>query len=317
MWSLGCILAELLTGYALFPGEDESDQLACIIELLGMPPQPLLDHSKRTKIFFSAKGFPRYCSTQTLEDGNIVLGSGSSRQGKERGPPASRSLQKALKGCDDPLFLNFLCGCLEWDPEVRMTPSAALKHSWFRRRLPRPPQPHNKCEIYATPCSSNAVIKANFSISPLNTSNVLKNNDIDQINNDKINSKTLCQRSKPILPNLANGPEKINSVVISTNDIADIFNNAAKKNLCSQKTEVNELNIFRADENSSTTEISQTPQKLLIGKRLNDSSPILKKEELSNVHDNNSKYRKELKSNTTNLSDISKITNSVTNQKNS
>lgn len=27
MWSLGCILAELLTGYALLPGEDEADQL--------------------------------------------------------------------------------------------------------------------------------------------------------------------------------------------------------------------------------------------------------------------------------------------------
>ena len=36
---LGCILAELLTGYPLLPGEDESDQLACMIELLGMPPQ--------------------------------------------------------------------------------------------------------------------------------------------------------------------------------------------------------------------------------------------------------------------------------------
>ena len=35
----GCILAELLTGYPLLPGEDETDQLACMIELLGMPPQ--------------------------------------------------------------------------------------------------------------------------------------------------------------------------------------------------------------------------------------------------------------------------------------
>ncbi|RMC02805.1 hypothetical protein DUI87_19996 [Hirundo rustica rustica] len=32
MWSLGCIIAELYTGYPLFPGENESDQLACIME---------------------------------------------------------------------------------------------------------------------------------------------------------------------------------------------------------------------------------------------------------------------------------------------
>ena len=29
MWSLGCILAELYTGYPLFPGENEVEQLAC------------------------------------------------------------------------------------------------------------------------------------------------------------------------------------------------------------------------------------------------------------------------------------------------
>lgn len=33
MWSLGCITAELYTGYPLFPGENEADQLACIMEV--------------------------------------------------------------------------------------------------------------------------------------------------------------------------------------------------------------------------------------------------------------------------------------------
>lgn len=139
MWSLGCILAELLSGHALFPGEDEADQLACIIEVLGMPPQNVVNQSKRVRNFFNAKGYPRYCIARTLEDGTIVLNGGQSRRGKPRGPPGSKNLVKALDGCSDPLFLNFLRGCLEWDPEQRMTPAAALKHSWLRRRLPRPP----------------------------------------------------------------------------------------------------------------------------------------------------------------------------------
>ena len=63
MWSLGCILAELLTGYPLLPGEDEGDQLSCIIELLGMPPQKLLDQSKRAKNFISSKGMFFYFAT--------------------------------------------------------------------------------------------------------------------------------------------------------------------------------------------------------------------------------------------------------------
>lgn len=73
MWSLGCILAELLTGYPLFPGEDEGDQLATIIELLGMPPQKLLDQSKRARNFISSKGYPRYCTAATMADGSTVL----------------------------------------------------------------------------------------------------------------------------------------------------------------------------------------------------------------------------------------------------
>lgn len=33
MWSLGCILGELYTGYPLFPGESEVEQIACIMEV--------------------------------------------------------------------------------------------------------------------------------------------------------------------------------------------------------------------------------------------------------------------------------------------
>ena len=140
MWSLGCILAELLTGYPLFPGEDEGDQLACIIELMGMPPPKLLDGSKRARNFISSKGFPRYCTITTAPDGSTVLTGGRSRRGKTRGPPDSKKVVEALKGCDDPLFHDFLKRCLEWDPATRLTPGQALRHAWLRRRLPKPPQ---------------------------------------------------------------------------------------------------------------------------------------------------------------------------------
>lgn len=143
MWSLGCILAELLTGYPLFPGEDEGDQLACIIELLGMPNQKLLDNSKRSRNFVSSKGYPRYCTVTTGPDGNMQLTGGRSRRGKYRGPPGSKDWTTALKGCDDALFLDFMKRCLEWDPTLRMTPSQALRHAWLRRRLPKAPTNEN------------------------------------------------------------------------------------------------------------------------------------------------------------------------------
>lgn len=52
MWSFGCILAELYTGYPLFPGENEVEQLACIMEIFGMPSPSLLGEAQRRKLFF-------------------------------------------------------------------------------------------------------------------------------------------------------------------------------------------------------------------------------------------------------------------------
>nr|XP_053645923.1 dual specificity tyrosine-phosphorylation-regulated kinase 2-like [Cherax quadricarinatus] len=158
IWSLGCILAELLTGYPLLPGEDEADQLACIIELLGMPPAKLLEQSKRAKNFITSKGYPRYCVTRTLPDGSTILHGGQSRRGKPRGPPGSKSLQTALKGCNDPLFLDFIQRCLDWDPTTRMTPSQALRHGWLRRRLPKPPseKSDSPASTLRTPSSSSS-----------------------------------------------------------------------------------------------------------------------------------------------------------------
>lgn len=155
MWSLGCILAELLSGHALFPGENEADQLSCIIEVIGMPPKLLLTNSKRAKIFFNADGYPRYCTVRTMTDGMVVLIGGQSRRGKARGAPSSKTFSKALDGCKDTLFMNFIQGCLEWDPEKRLTPSEALKHPWLRRRLPRPPNNQNESGISISNCAEN------------------------------------------------------------------------------------------------------------------------------------------------------------------
>ena len=52
MWSFGCMLAELYTGYPLFPGENESEQLACIMEVNGLPNGSILEQGTRVKHFF-------------------------------------------------------------------------------------------------------------------------------------------------------------------------------------------------------------------------------------------------------------------------
>ncbi|KAJ8370932.1 hypothetical protein SKAU_G00109600 [Synaphobranchus kaupii] len=150
MWSFGCILAELLTGYPLFPGEDEGDQLACMMEILGVPPQKLLEQSKRAKNFISSKGQPRYCTATTLANGSVVLTAGRSRRGKVRGLPGSKEWASALKACEDATFVDFLRKCLDWDPSARMTPSGALRHPWLFRRSAKPATVHATAPVEKT-----------------------------------------------------------------------------------------------------------------------------------------------------------------------
>ncbi|XP_034943160.1 LOW QUALITY PROTEIN: cyclin-dependent kinase 13-like [Chelonus insularis] len=114
MWSLGCILAELHTGYPLFPGENEIEQLACIMEVLGPPPESLIAHANRRRLFFDSRGNPR-C---------IVNSKGRKRR------PGHRNVAMALRSTD-PLFIDFVTRCLEWDPKDRMTPDEAMQHKWL------------------------------------------------------------------------------------------------------------------------------------------------------------------------------------------
>ena len=113
MWSLGCILAELLTGYPIFPGEDEREQLACIMEVFGPPEKHLIEKSTRKKLFFDSLGKPR-----------ITVSS----KGKRR-RPSSKSLQQALK-CEDEAFIDFITRCLRWDPDRRLKPDEAIHHEF-------------------------------------------------------------------------------------------------------------------------------------------------------------------------------------------
>ncbi len=117
MWSLGCILAELLTGYPIFPGENEQEQLACIMEVFGPPEKHLIEKSTRKKLFFDSLGKPR-----------ITVSS----KGKRR-RPSSKSLQQALK-CEDEAFLDFITRCLRWDPDRRLKPDEAIHHEFITGR---------------------------------------------------------------------------------------------------------------------------------------------------------------------------------------
>ncbi|KAF8378130.1 hypothetical protein HHK36_029467 [Tetracentron sinense] len=109
MWSLGCIMAELLANEPLFTGKTEVDQLDKIFRTLGTPSEliwPGFSKLPRVKVNFVKhqynlrKKFP-----STSFTGSPVLSD---------------------SGFD---LLNKL---LTYDPEKRITAEAALNHDWFR-----------------------------------------------------------------------------------------------------------------------------------------------------------------------------------------
>lgn len=130
MWSFGCIMAELYTGYPIFPGEDELDQLAYIMEICGVPPHEVLSISSRRHLFFDDSNQP------------IVV---PNSKGRVRTPNA-KSLAKVLKSSNNPTdldpesdtskFIDFLLRCFAWHPCDRMTPLEALHHEWIVEGLP-------------------------------------------------------------------------------------------------------------------------------------------------------------------------------------
>ena len=120
-------------GYPLFPGENEVEQLACIMEIFGLPPTKLLEDAQRRKIFFGAHADHTHVYThythasthithtqhthiQLITNISIITDSkGNPRcivnsKGK-RHRPGTKELAMALK-TNDALFLDFIKRCL-------------------------------------------------------------------------------------------------------------------------------------------------------------------------------------------------------------
>jgi len=136
MWSLGCILVEMHTGEPLFSGTNEFDQMMKIIEVLGMPPNHILEQGTKTKRFFdrlsdnswtpkkSKERRYRTPGTRKLHD---ILGVDIGGPGGRRTGEANHSVADYIK------FKELVQQMLEYDPTRRLLPFNALQSSFFKR----------------------------------------------------------------------------------------------------------------------------------------------------------------------------------------
>ncbi|BCS29385.1 mitogen-activated protein kinase mpkC [Aspergillus puulaauensis] len=102
LWSVGCIVAEMFLGRPLFPGTDHINQFYLITDLLGNPPDEVVD---------------RITTTNTR------------RMVKSMAKKSPRSLKEVFPGAEDEA-INFLENLLIFDPEQRISAERALKHPY-------------------------------------------------------------------------------------------------------------------------------------------------------------------------------------------
>jgi serine/threonine protein kinase len=79
MWSLGCIATELFLGLPLFPGSSEYNQLSRIVEMLGTPPNYMIEVGKNAHRYFDRDSTGKRYELKSLE-------SYSREQGKSEQP---------------------------------------------------------------------------------------------------------------------------------------------------------------------------------------------------------------------------------------
>ncbi|KAL1110361.1 hypothetical protein AAG570_007892 [Ranatra chinensis] len=104
IWAIGCVLAELVRGEALWPGKSDVDQLYLIRKSIG----DLISrhmHIFRTNEFFNGTVLPQPESVQPLET-------------------------KLADNCN-PNLTDFLKKCLDKDPAMRWTAEDLLNHPYF------------------------------------------------------------------------------------------------------------------------------------------------------------------------------------------
>ena len=104
-WAIGCIMGELADGNPMFPGENEVDQLECIIKILGNLPQDLVN------MFYEN---PIYNGKELFKVNN-----------------RTESLERRYRGKLGPTAIDFLKGLLQLDPNKRLNDETVFKHKYF------------------------------------------------------------------------------------------------------------------------------------------------------------------------------------------
>ncbi|XP_066499814.1 dual specificity tyrosine-phosphorylation-regulated kinase 1B isoform X2 [Hoplias malabaricus] len=138
MWSLGCILVEMHTGEPLFSGSNEVDQMNKIVEVLGVPPNHMLDQAPKARKYFDKLSDGLWTVKKNKDIKKEYKAPATRRLheilGVETGGPGGRRAgEQGHAPCDYLKFKDLILRMLDYDPKTRITPFYALQHNFFKK----------------------------------------------------------------------------------------------------------------------------------------------------------------------------------------
>ena len=108
IWSIGCVISELITGTPLFFGKTDNTQLYAIMEYLGTPPDNMIQNSRVRTYYFNY-----YNNKPKGHYGSYIK---------------TKSLNRLFK---DSTLIDLLNKTFKYDPKERITIDELINHKWF------------------------------------------------------------------------------------------------------------------------------------------------------------------------------------------
>lgn len=147
IWSAGCIFAEMLEGKPLFPGKDHVNQFSIITELLGTPPddviQTICSENVRQALFVSGALADEHVADSEIRPIIAQARTTTACQQVQERRPARYVLRMTRPACS---LLTYFCSHRFARKHARLRPEEACKS---RRRACAPvlgavPRPHRR-----------------------------------------------------------------------------------------------------------------------------------------------------------------------------
>ena len=228
-WAIGCIMGELADGNPMFPGEDEVDQLDCIIKILGNLPESLVNMYYENPIY-NGKELLKIKKPETLE--------------------------KRYLGILSPTAIDFMKGLLELDPSKRLSGENVFKHKYFSIFMKNNNNNNNTNSNNNNNLNNNNN-NLNVNNNNLNNSNSaanIKANKEEKIVNNKINNN--ININKIIVKNNINTNLIISNSNTKRNDANLIkeakSNNIIIKNFTNKEKDKDEINPKKSEKEKLT-----------------------------------------------------------------